>query len=55
MTSSRFNTFLERSLLNVFAPDRNTGLQVRDQVAERLTWAVGAFREADDFGDTEDF
>lgn len=50
LTSSKYTTFLERSLPNVFAPSRNTGVMSGDHRGERFTWAVGAFRETDDGG-----
>jgi phosphate-selective porin OprO/OprP len=50
LTSSKFTTFLERALPNAFAPARNVGIMFHDHVAERITWAAGAFREADGFG-----
>jgi phosphate-selective porin OprO/OprP len=51
LTSSKFISFLERSLPNVFAPDRNTGIGVFFEAFEqRMTWAVGGFRDADNFG-----
>ncbi|HLG43252.1 MAG TPA: porin [Planctomycetota bacterium] len=54
LTSSRFITFLERSLPNTFAPARNLGIMVSGHgMDDRLTYAVGAFRESDDFGDNE--
>nr|XP_061811862.1 porin O-like [Nerophis lumbriciformis] len=49
LTSSKYLTFLERSLPNVFAPGRNTGVQLSDK-GDKYTWAIGAFRETDDFG-----
>jgi phosphate-selective porin OprO/OprP len=52
LTSSKYTTFLERALPNVFAPSRNTGVGVFQHYAEdRVSWAVGAFRDTDDFGD----
>lgn len=50
LTSSKYVTFLERALPNVFAPARNVGIMFHDHVGERFTWAAGAFREADGFG-----
>jgi len=51
LTSSKYLTFQERSLADVFAPGRNAGVMVYDDLLEsRLTWALGAFRETDDFG-----
>jgi len=54
LTSSKYIAFLERSLPDAFAPARNTGIMLHDDVDGRITWAVGAFREADDFGNTAD-
>jgi phosphate-selective porin OprO/OprP len=52
LTSSKYITFLERGLPNVFAPDRNTGIGFFfDALEERITWAAGAFRDTDNFGD----
>ena len=51
-TSSRFLTFMERSLANALVPARNTGFQVGGALwDERFTWALGAFRDTDEFGD----
>ena len=56
LTSSRFITFMERSVMQAFAPDRNTGVQYSDYNASKtMTWAAGVFRTTDDFGtDTGD-
>ena len=52
LASSNDITFMERSLVNTFAPSRNTGVMVFDNLlGERMTWAVGVFRQTDDFGD----
>lgn len=52
LTSSRFITFLERSAASsAFAPGRNAGLMVSGD-GESFTWALGAFRETDDFATT---
>ena len=54
LTSSNYITFMERSLPNVFAPARNTGMMLHNTLADkRMTWAAGVFRNADDFGDSE--
>lgn len=51
LVSSNDTTFMERALPNVFAPSRNTGVQIgNNHFDERLTWAVGVFRNTDDFG-----
>ena len=44
LTSSRFVTFMERSLADVFAPARNVGVMAYDHTeSENFTWGVGAF------------
>ena len=51
-TSSKYITFMERSLANVFAPERNSGMMIANTgFDKRLTWALGAFRDADSFGE----
>lgn len=51
LTSSKYLTFMERSVADAFVPGRNVGLALHDSALdERLTWAVGVFRETDDFG-----
>ncbi len=52
LTSSKYTTFMERSLVNTFAPSRNTGIMLHNHVLnDRVTWAAGFFRETDGFGD----
>ena len=52
LTSSNYTTFMERSLVNTFAPSRNTGVMFYDTLLDkRMTWAVGVFRQTDSFGD----
>ncbi|MGQ0720345.1 MAG: OprO/OprP family phosphate-selective porin [Candidatus Eiseniibacteriota bacterium] len=48
-TSSRYITFLERSLANGLAPERNSGILATNW-SDRATWALGIFRETDGFG-----
>ncbi len=53
LTSSKYITFLERSLPTTFAPERNTGVMFQNAVAgDKMTWAFGAFRDADAFGES---
>jgi len=53
LTSSNYITFMERSLPNIFAPSRNVGLALYNTAFDkRMTWAVGAFVDADDFGNS---
>jgi len=48
-TSSRFITFMERSLANAFSPGRNIGLMAFDwSENERITWAIGAFAQVNE-------
>lgn len=51
LTSSKYITFMERNLADVFAPARNVGIMAFDQSEDnRMTWAIGAFKDqiADD-------
>ncbi|MFQ5495245.1 MAG: porin [Phycisphaerae bacterium] len=51
LASSNNITFMERSLVNTFAPSRNTGVMIYDTMKDRrMTWAAGLFRQTDDFG-----
>jgi len=52
ITSSKYITLMERSLANTFSPGRNVGIgYLGDAMDERITYGIGVFREADDFGD----
>lgn len=53
LTSANYITFLERATNNVFAPSRNVGVMLHDHRGDRLTWAVGAFRESDNLAASE--
>ena len=55
LTSSKYITFLERALPNIFAPSRNTGFMLHNVASdERMTAAIGVFRDTDDFGENVD-
>lgn len=55
LTSSKYITFMERSLPNVFAPSRNSGVAIYNaELDKRMTWAVGLFRDTDGYGDSDD-
>jgi len=55
LTSSKYITFMERALPNVFAPSRNMGFMLHNVAAdERMTTAIGVFRDTDDFGENVD-
>lgn len=43
LTSSKYLTFLERSLPNAFSPGRNTGVGISDASGD-VTWSLGMFR-----------
>jgi phosphate-selective porin OprO/OprP len=54
LTSSKNITFMERALPGAMETARNAGIMVHNHVLEdRMTWAVGAFRDTDDFGSGE--
>lgn len=51
LTSSNYITLMERSLVNLFAPGRNTGVMVFNTMMDkRMTWAAGVFRQTDAYG-----
>ena len=55
LTSSKYISFLERALPNAFAPSRNVGIMLTDapkQLEQKMTWAVGVFRDAGASGDS---
>jgi len=55
LTSSKYITFLERALPNIFAPSRNTGFMLHNTASdEKMTTAIGVFRSTDDYGENVD-
>lgn len=51
LTSSRFITFMERSVMSAFAPDRNSGISyLGHNGSKTMTWSAGAFRTTEDSG-----
>ncbi|MCK0130423.1 OprO/OprP family phosphate-selective porin [Flavobacteriaceae bacterium F08102] len=51
LTSSKYNTFMERSFLNDFSQTRNNGLLVfNDFINNRLSYQLGYFRNSDKNG-----
>lgn len=55
LTSDNYTTFLERNLADNFSPARNTGIMWTTVPYDgRMTWALGGFRETNDFGDDYD-
>jgi phosphate-selective porin OprO/OprP len=54
VTQNRYNTFMERSLADTFAPARNTGITTYHTIGpnDNGTWALGWFASSsDNFGD----
>ncbi|MFQ5718997.1 MAG: OprO/OprP family phosphate-selective porin [Acidobacteriota bacterium] len=55
LTSSKYITFMERALPNLFAPGRNTGVATFNTASHgRLWWGGGVFTETDSFGNNTD-
>lgn len=59
LTSSRHRMFMERSLMNAFIPARNPGILWTDALLgeekrERFTYALGVFKEADNWPSSND-
>lgn len=51
MASTKYLTFLERSIANVFAPGRNSGLYAHNTAFDkRLLWQLGIFYDTNDSG-----
>jgi phosphate-selective porin OprO/OprP len=51
MTSSKYVTFMERSLADAFSPSRNTGFSAfNNHVDKRIFWHAGAFKDSNDSG-----
>jgi phosphate-selective porin OprO and OprP len=51
LTSSKYQTIMEDPTTEALAPGRNSGLQLNHTTDDqRLTWEVGIFHIADDFG-----
>lgn len=52
-TSSKYITFMERNLpTTAFSNERQSGVVLNNTAFdERMTWSIGGFRSADDFGD----
>jgi phosphate-selective porin OprO/OprP len=56
LTSSKYITFMERSLPSIFDSERNFGLAAQNNVLDqRLTYALGIFVPTDGVGDWESF
>ena len=51
-TSSKYISFMERSLAAQLSPGRNTGISVANSLGDGMwQWSAGVFRDADAFGD----
>jgi phosphate-selective porin OprO/OprP len=56
LTSDLNLTFIERSLPNMFAPSRNTGFAILGNTKDqKMTWGLGAFTDANDYGDAKTY
>lgn len=54
LISNNYMTFMERALPDALVPARNTGIMINNHILEdRMTYALGVFRETDDFGSGE--
>lgn len=53
LTSSRFITFMERSVTSGFSPARNHGFMLSES-SDELTWQAGYFYDADAYGTGSD-
>lgn len=51
-TSSKYITFLERSLTSTFTPERQTGILATNH-SDAVTWAAGFFREGNSAGKSQ--
>lgn len=52
LTSSKYITFMERSLAGAFYPSRNTGIGIHNHILnDRVTFAAGIFKNTDSSGD----
>ena len=50
-TSSKYITFMERSLVNTFSPAHNSGFMIANSAMEgRATWALGTFSDTSGVG-----
>ena len=55
LTSDNNIMFIERSLVDSFAPSRNVGIQLSNtEFNQRMTWAAGVFLNSDAFGNAVD-
>jgi phosphate-selective porin OprO/OprP len=52
VTSSKYITFVERSLTSAFTPERQVGILATSHT-DAVTWGAGVFRESDDFGESQ--
>ncbi len=53
LTSSKYIAFVERSLpVEAFAAGRNSGVGIHGNNGSKFNWGLGAFYDADDFGES---
>ncbi|MBZ0254479.1 porin [bacterium] len=55
LIASNYYTIMDQSPLNALTPSRETGLMLYNEILDkRMTWAIGAFHNSNDFGDGEE-
>lgn len=50
LTSNKYITFAERSVIQTFSPERNTGIRLWNSFENRYTVAAGIFKQANSYG-----
>ena len=50
LTSSKYITFMERSLSNTFLPERNSGVMYNTNIANKISLQAGIFSNGNNFG-----
>ena len=52
ITANKYTTFMERSLIDIFVPGRNTGIANFGATKDgKFTWGLGVFTEANTYGE----
>ena len=54
LTSSKYITFMERSLPIAFAPERNTGVMYHTNIDDKISLQAGCFLEANSYGNDKE-
>jgi phosphate-selective porin OprO and OprP len=51
LTSDSYTTFIERAMVDLYAPSRNNGIMLSDSFAgDAVNWAIGGFKDTNDGG-----